>query len=380
MVERVLFIATLHHPEQLAAERAARPDAPPLFPTSMSQHFLVRALERQGLTCAVFWRNLPGFGRQDIAALRMERFSEGITPSRVLRAALDRIPPRASPDIRQRNAALLSQARAFAPDVLWMVGDNRVIFPETLAAIKRETGARLVYATGTSPIVFSHAIEREAARLIDLVLVNDYYHGMQWLELGARALGPRPVVAIDPAFHQPRALPPDEQARYRADVTFAGTVLPEALYSQRIAALRALRDVVDLAIWTVHDVPADLRPYVRGSALGDQMLRVLSGATIALNVHGDFMRHGGNMRLFEAAGVGAFQLADDLPAVREWFPAGTIATFSGLDDLVAQVQHYLAHPDERDRIAAAGRAHVLRAHSYDARVAALLPALALDSL
>ena len=41
------------------------------------------------------------------------------------------------------------------------------------------------------------------------------------------------------------------------------------------------------------------------------MLEVLSSAKISLNVHGNFMRYGGNMRLFEAAAVGTFQIVDN---------------------------------------------------------------------
>ena len=60
---------------------------------------------------------------------------------------------------------------------------------------------------------------------------------------------------------------------------------------------------------------ASLRRFYRGAALGEEMLRA-TAAVIALNPHGDFMRWSGNMRLFEACGVGAFQLVDDRLGVR----------------------------------------------------------------
>ena len=179
-------------------------------------------------------------------------------------------------------------ARRIRPDMIYLVGDNEVIYPETLARIKAETGAVLVFSSGTSPIVFSHANERAAAPLHDLAVVNDYYHGIQWLELGAARMECLPNAACDPDFHRPYTLSAEEQAAYACDVAFVGTLYPDNLYSRRIKALEALRDF-DLGIWSVHPVPESLRPFVRGRALGAQMLRILSAARIAFNTHGDFV-------------------------------------------------------------------------------------------
>lgn len=366
---RILFVASLHHPDALQAAIAAAPpdQPPPLFPPSTAHHFWEQALRKRGHTLDVFYRNQSAFG----APIRTQRHTQRLTPARLAAAALRRLPPELNPDYQLRNRRLLERARAFRPDWLWMIGDNTVIYAGTLAAIRRETGCRIVYSTGTSPIVFSRPVERAAARLYDLVLVNDYYHGVQWLELGARAMECLPVVACDPAFHHPYALTAEQRAAYACDIAFVGTLIPDALYSRRIRALEALRDF-DLGIWSVHDVPASLRGHVRGQALGADMLRALSAARLTINVHGDFMRYGGNMRLFEAAAVGALQISDDLPGVRQWFqPGETIVTFSDLDDLRAQAAYYLTHEAERARIAAQAQAHVYAQHTYDQRAARL---------
>ncbi|MFO7323593.1 MAG: glycosyltransferase [Chloroflexota bacterium] len=360
-----LFVASLHHPEALAAAVAATPpgETPPLFPPSMAQHFYEKALRRRGHTLDVFYRNIPVWGR-----VRAERHSARLTPGKVMAALGRRMPPQLNPDLRARNARLLRQAREQRPDVLWIVGDNTVIYPETIATIKRETGCTVVYASGTSPVVFSHPIERRAARLYDLVLVNDYYHGIQWLELGAKRMECLPIAACDPEFHHPYELDEEERRAWGCDIAFVGTLTPNNLYSERVRALEALRDF-DLGIWSVHDVPPSLRPYVRGSALGAQMLRILSAARLTINTHGDFMRYGGNMRLFEAAGVGVVQIADDLPGNRTWFtPGETIVTYRDHDDLRRKVAYYLAHDDERQALAARAREHVYAHHTYDQRV------------
>lgn len=371
MSNRVLFVASLHHPETLIRDRQAAQaaDEPmPLFPSSMALRFWEKAMRKRGYTVDIFWRNLSGFGSGDITSLSAERYSDRITPQKVARAVMNRLPYELNLDLRRRNANLLAKVRAFQPTHVWLVGDNRVIHADTLATIKSEIGCKMLYSTGTSPIVFSHPIERAAAPLFDLVIANDYYHGIQWRELGAKAMICLPVVAIDPDFHYPRPVEDD----LACDVSFVGTLLPANLYSERVDALCALSDF-DLGVWSVHDVPSALQAFKRGSALGESMLAVLSSAKISLNVHGNFMRYGGNMRLFEAASVGAFQIVDARPGIHEWFTAGEhLITFADAADLRDKVGYYLAHDAEREAMAAAAREHVLAHHTYEKRMEDLL--------
>lgn len=371
---RILFVASLHHPEVLREAIAQLPPgAPaPLFPPSMSQHFWEKALRKRGHTLDVFYRNLPALG---LGSRQTARHTRGLTPTKLFSAALNRVPPVVNPDLRLRNRRLLAQARAFQPDVLWMTGDNTAILPETLAAIKRETRCTLVYACGTSPVVFSHAIDRRAARLYDLVLANDYYHGVQWLELGAVRMECLPLSACDPDFHKPYPLTDTERARYACDVAFVGTLVPDTLYSRRVRALEALGAAgFDLGIWSVHDVPPSLQRYVRGRALGEEMERILGAARLCFNTHGDFAFYGGNLRLFEVAGAGVFQIVDDLPGVRAWFPPDAdgepmVFAYRDTDDLCVGVARYLADDAARQRAAERARTHVYAHHTYDVRAA-----------
>lgn len=358
---RILFVASLHHPQTLTQERREHPAQ--LFPSSTSLHFWERALRARGHELAIFYRNLSGFSDGRIESLQDERYTDHLTPRKIASALMRRLPPNLNPDLQRRNARLLQEARAFQPDLLWLNGDNTIITAETLARIKSETHCRILYSTGTSPIVFSHAIERAAAPLYDLVIVNDYYHGIQWRELGAPDMLCLPIAAIDPDFHRPQ--PVDD---YAGDVNFVGTLLPATLYSERVEALQAIADF-EPALYSVHEIPPQLRPLYRGSALGRTMLQVLSSAKITLNMHGNFMRYGGNMRLFEASAVATLQITDDRPGVHEWFTEGeNIVVFRDHDDLREKIAHYLAHDDERHRLAQAAREHVLAHHTYAQRL------------
>jgi hypothetical protein len=336
----------------------------------MAQHFWEKALRKRGHTLDAFYRNLPD-GKPSTSG-QTERHTQSLTPRKVWRGLMNRVPPEANPVLRQRNGQLIEKARAFQPDVLWMVGDNTVIYPKTLEVIQHEMGCKLVYACGTSPIIFSHTIDRHAARLYDLVLANDYYHGIQWMELGAKRMECLPISACDPDFHHLYPLAQEERQQYACDIAFVGTLVPDHLYSRRVRALEALCDF-DLGIWSVHDVPPSLRRFVRGKALGEEMLRILSAAKICFNTHGDFVFYGGNLRLFEVAGAGVFQVTDDLPGTRLWFPEvdsePTILTYTNETDLREKVAYYLSHDTEREAVAQRAQAHVYAHHTYDVRAA-----------
>jgi spore maturation protein CgeB len=372
---KILFIANLHHPDQLRQERHSAQlsgNSIPLFPSSSALHFWEKAFLKRGYTLDLFWRNLSGFGSQDIASLRAEKYTNRITAQRIAQAIMHRLPYEVNLELKKRNANLLEKARQFQPDIIWLVGDNTVVHADTLAQIKAEINCKILYLCGTSPIIFSHKIERDAARVIDLVVANDYYHGIQWREMGAKAMVCLPASSMDADFHYPRELSAEEKQEYSVDVSFVGTLVPDNLYRERVEALEALRDF-NLGIWSVHDVPESLRPYYRGRALGETMMKVLSAGKITINTHGDFMRYGGNMRLFEAAGAEAFQIVDNRVGIHEWFTdTEHLITYHDMNDLREKVVYYLEHPEERQRIAKAARQHALEHHSYDKRLIRLL--------
>jgi spore maturation protein CgeB len=367
---RILIAGPVHHPDAYARacqDAAARGEPAPLFPRYYPFQFYAEALRAAGHEVEAFHTTASALlgGREFV---RLSEF--GGSAGALVRAGLQRF-PRLSPEYTARNRRLVEAARRFRPDWVWLVGGSNVVLPATLEKIKA-AGARLAYFNGTSPVVFAHPNERKAAPLVDLAVTNDFYHAVQWLELGAARVEALPYAACEPSYHRRYTLSADERAAYACDVAFVGTLLPPNLYGRRVRALEALRDF-DLGVWSVHPVPPSLKPFYRGAALGEQMMRALCAAKIVVNPHGDFMRWGGNMRLFEAAGCGVMQLADDLPGVPEWFaPGAEIVTYRDAGHLRELVAHYLAHDAGREAIAAAGQARAYADHTYGQRAARLL--------
>jgi spore maturation protein CgeB len=85
-------------------------------------------------------------------------------------------------------------------------------------------------------------------------------------------------------------------------------------------------------------------------------------------------------RNFEAPGCGAFLLTGKADDIERYYDLEReIATFDGVDELVAQIHYFLAHDDERQQIADAGHARTVREHTYDHRFADIFARTGLEA-
>ncbi|MEC8424554.1 MAG: glycosyltransferase, partial [Myxococcota bacterium] len=79
------------------------------------------------------------------------------------------------------------------------------------------------------------------------------------------------------------------------------------------------------------------------------------------------------MRVFDVLACGGFLLAAWSDGLGDLFVLGEeIETWKTIPELVEKVDYYLAHPAARERIAARGRARVLRDHTIRGRIAEML--------
>ena len=82
-------------------------------------------------------------------------------------------------------------------------------------------------------------------------------------------------------------------------------------------------------------------------------------------------------RTFEIPAIGGFMLADRTDEHSEFFEEGKEAEFFGSDaEYADKLKYYLAHEEERDRIAKAGHERCLSSgYSYDDRMKLVLSEL-----
>lgn len=130
------------------------------------------------------------------------------------------------------------------------------------------------------------------------------------------------------------------------------------------------RDAVSLVRF-----PRALKKRVHPPVFGREMLRVMQYAKLAFNSHiGVAGRYAGNVRLFEATGVGACLLTDWKENLSDIFVEDReIVTYRSAQECVEKARWLVEHPEQAQKIAAAGQARTLRDHTFE-RLAAQIDA------
>jgi spore maturation protein CgeB len=108
----------------------------------------------------------------------------------------------------------------------------------------------------------------------------------------------------------------------------------------------------------------------RDAVYGLDMYRTLRASDITFNIHtngafGDV----GNMRMYEATGVGTCLLTDTGSNMSDLYePDREVVTYKSYPELLEKLRYLQEHPAERQKIAEAGRQRTLRDHTIRRRV------------
>jgi len=174
-----------------------------------------------------------------------------------------------------------------------------------------------------------------------------------------------------PEWHNKIDPTDEEKETYTCDITTAGN-----LYHYRARIFEALAGTYDVKIWgppVPRWMETSLQTVHQGRGVTEHdKAKAFRGAKIVVNTFQGEV-DGVNLRTFEAAGCGAFQICEHRDALKELFEIDTeIVTFRNIQDLIKKVDHYLAHPEERKKIADAGYARAHRDHTYKKRLEKIL--------
>jgi spore maturation protein CgeB len=184
----------------------------------------------------------------------------------------------------------------------------------------------------------------------------------------------------DPEIHKPMPLTAEELARYGCDVSFAG-----AAYHNRVQLFIGLTDYA-FKIWGVDWKRVELEPLAQAKGqrfTPEQFAKIVAGSKINLNLHSSTVHEGVdpecdavNPRVFEIAACGGFQLCDPCIGLDAFFDfESELPVYRTLTELRANIDYFLAHPDERNRVAQNARARALRDHTYVKRAQQMLDLL-----
>jgi spore maturation protein CgeB len=270
---------------------------------------------------------------------------------------------RAIPAVERRHQrSLVRQAQAFEPDLILITHGS--LPPGIVRCLRGATRAKIA-------LWFPDAVSNLGRQYL---LAGDFdgwfFKDPYMAELFRSKLGLDAYYlpeACNPRWHRRTPLSAEERRKYGCALTTAGN-----MYYYRALMLGMFEDY-DLKIWG-SGYPGWLQSGLRRRYPGVYVAEVekakaFNAAKIVLNAMCVGEIDGVNCRLFEAAGCGAFQIADWKPALPDLFePEREIVTFRTREELREKVDYYLARPAERQAIADRAYARAHREHTYEIRL------------
>ncbi len=271
----------------------------------------------------------------------------------------------------QRMKALWQVAEQGPLDVVIVCHD--FLWPAEVVELKRRTGAQVAMWFPDSMINFGRGF-----------FMNAPYDGLFFKDPYIfHALGDvlkSPVYYLPECFNPDRHWLPEEEigndVTYQCDITTAGNQ-----HAWRVAFYENLSDYDvklwgnPLPLWMIAGPVAGMHQG-RGVYNHDKV-RAFRGAKIVVNNLHYSETWGVNVRCFEAAGAGAFQMVDWRPGLGQLFEDGReLITFRSMVDLKQKIDHWLSRDAERRTIAQAGMLRAHKEHTYALRLGVLLDTLA----
>jgi hypothetical protein len=287
-----------------------------------------------------------------------------------------------TPSVYAFNRAIVSAVARFQPNVLWL--EKPVfLFPGTFRRLRREPGLRLVYHNtddwrGKDRF---HAIHwryllRELSRY-DLYVLSNLHNVREFREEGLVPVH-HMELAANPAIRDPGPIEAEERRRLGGPVGFVGHWEPvtERLLSH--VARAGIPVKVYGGSWEDADPNGPLGDGVQHRLVwGDEFARAICSFDINVGIVSKWNRNHTASRTFQIPALGAFLLHERNELVTGYFREGVEAEFFDSDDeLLEKCRHYLAHPEERRRIAEAGRRRCFESGYFEVdRVREVLPLL-----
>ena len=287
-----------------------------------------------------------------------------------------------TPAVYAFNRALIDAVARFRPNLLWL--EKPVfVFPSTLRRLRRAPGVRFVYHNTDD----WHAEDRLHAlhwryllrglRNFDLYVLSNAHNVREFREAGLEPVR-HMELAANPALRDPGPLSEQERRRLGGPVGFIGHWEPvtEQLLTQ--VARAGIPVKVYGVSWEDADPNGPLREAIQHRPVwGDEYARAICSFDVNVGIVSKWNRNHTASRTFQIPALGAFLLHERNELVAGYFREGVEAEFFGsADELVEKCRHYLAHPEERRRVAEAGRRRCVKSGYFEVdRVREVLPVL-----
>jgi spore maturation protein CgeB len=308
---------------------------------------------------------------------------------------------------------ILRRISQFRPDVLW-IEDLRFITPPLLNLIRKQSDyIKLLSGYHCAPV---NPVSLEKLKMLDLVItctpglkadlinagINSclVYHGFDSDLLPAiNTSGGYPQndvlftgsLILGGGYHNERIALIEYLLKNGIDISlFVNTesiirifvkkvlfLLNSLLKKMSIKDPEKIMSLLHYGKYPVEFYPAIIRKHLREPKYGFEMYQLLKGSGIVLNNHGDVAGDfAGNMRLFEATGVGSCLLTDNKSNLSELFNVDNeIVVYNSPEECAEKIRWLLKNDSERKRIAASGKKRTLEHHTVDARCKSIIEIL-----
>ncbi len=274
-------------------------------------------------------------------------------------------------DLAGVNRDIVELVRMHPIDVLW-VEKGLTIRPSTFKRVKELRPSCAIIGFSPDDMAARH---NQSGQFLRCLPVYDVYfttksYGVEELQtLGCPRVH---FVAngFDPNTHRPMTLTAERKKLLGAPVGFVGTFETDRARSMQFLASQGIEVRIYGSDWhSFRAATSNLR--IEGRPVySDEYAEVLCAFDINLCFLRRMNRDRQTTRSVEIPACGGFMLAERTDEHLQLFQEGKEAEFFGSDEeLVSKVRYYLDHPEERKRIALAGRERCLRSgYSYHDRL------------
>jgi len=281
-----------------------------------------------------------------------------------------------SKDMNGENAAIVKAFQEGKWDVLF-IEKGITVEAATLVKVRRlQPKCRIV---GYSPDDMGARHNQSRPFLQSLPLYDVFFTTKSYGVSELRGMGARKVHFVqnsyDSILHRPIALSSSDRKDFGAPVGFIGTAEDARGRSIDFLAQSGIRVNVWGNLWREYRDRTHGEYEVCGpSQYGDDYVRRICAFDINLAFLRKMNRDRQTTRSVEIPACGAFMLAERTDEHQTLFEEGKEAEYFDSDEeLLAKVRYYLAHEDQRKRIAAAGRERCLSSgYSNEARMSKML--------
>jgi len=282
------------------------------------------------------------------------------------------------PDLARANQQILLQIKRNAFDIVW-IDKGLTVGPRTLHAIKHQYPACRLISYSPDDMLNPR---NQSRRYLGCLPLYDLHVTTKSYNVGElKALGAQDVLfvgnAYDPYTHRPLALTSEEEARWGATIGFVGDYEQQRCQMMVALAESGVPVTVRGPGWERYRGRYQNLIIKSGPVWGDDYARAICATQINLCFLRKVNRDLQTTRSVEIPACGGFMLAERTEEHLALFEAGKEAEFfTDVQELIAKTKYYLTHPQERKRIADAGRERCLHSgYSNRERLRAVLHSL-----